>query len=48
MGQSPGKVNHGDTCIILDKGVTDGIEKYQLDCEGKKGWLRAEAINPAE
>ncbi len=47
-GNSPGKVIHGDTCIVLDKGVTDGIEKYQLDCEGKIGWLRAEGIKPAE
>ena len=46
MGQSPGQANHGDTCIVLEKGVTEGIEKYRLDCYGNIGWLRAEAVKP--
>ena len=55
MGSGSPKVNHGDICIILDKGVTEeapgidpGIEKYKLDCDGKIGWLRAEGVKPAE
>jgi hypothetical protein len=48
IGTSPGKVNHGDTCIVLDQGVTEGIEKYKLDCSGMIGWLRSEAVKPAE
>jgi hypothetical protein len=47
IGTSPGKVDHGSTCIVLDQGVIDGVEKYQLDCDGKIGWLRAEVVKPA-
>ena len=48
IGTSPGKVDHGSTCNVLNQGVIDGVEKYQLDCDGKIGWLRAEVVKPAE
>jgi len=44
MGVSPGKVNHDDTCIVLDTGEADGVEKYKINCDGKIGWLRAEGL----
>lgn len=47
IGTIPGEVNHGDNCTVFDKGVTDGIEKYKLDCDEKIGWLRSEGVIPA-
>lgn len=44
IGAGGGQVMHGDTCIIIDQGVTEGIEKYRLNCDGKIGWLRAEGV----
>jgi hypothetical protein len=44
IGAGGGKVMHGDTCIIIDQGITDGIEKYRLNCDGKIGWLRSEGV----
>lgn len=46
IGFSPGKVHHGDTCVVIDTGVTDGIKKYKLNCMGKYGWLRAVGVVP--
>lgn len=46
IGFPEGKVHHGDTCVVIDQGVTDGIKKYKLNCMGKYGWLRAEGVVP--
>jgi hypothetical protein len=40
IGSGGGKVNHGDTCRILEKDIWDGIPKFKLNCSGKIGWLR--------
>ena len=47
-GQGGGMVFDGDVCIVIDKGVADGIEKYKLDCDGKIGWFRAEGVQPRQ
>ena len=44
MGNSPGKVNHGDMCVVLEVGSFKGIERYKLNCAGMVGWLRAEGL----
>ena len=44
MGKSPGKVNHGETCIVLEVGSFEGVERYRIDCAGVVGWLRAEGL----
>jgi hypothetical protein len=44
MGNSPGRVNHGDMCVVLEVGSTKGIEKYKINCDGMVGWLRAEGL----
>ena len=44
MGKSPGRVNHGDMCVVLEVGSTKGIEKYKINCDGMVGWLRAEGL----
>ena len=43
-GKSPGKVNHGDLCVVLEVGSYKGVERYKLDCAGMVGWLRAEGV----
>ena len=44
MGNSPGKVNHGEMCIVLEVGSFEGIERYRIDCTGVVGWLRTEGL----
>ena len=43
-GSSPGKVNHGDKCVVLDVGSFEGIERYKINCAGVEGWLRSEGL----
>ena len=44
MGKSPGKVNHGEMCIVLEVGSFEGVERYRIDCAGVVGWLRADGL----
>lgn len=44
MGNSPGKVNHGEMCIVLEVRTFEGVERYKLNCAGMVGWLRAEGL----
>lgn len=44
MSPGGGKVNHGDTCIVLATGSAQGVQKYKLNCSGKIGWLRASGL----
>jgi hypothetical protein len=44
MGNSPGKVNHGEMCVVLEVGSFEGVERYKLNCAGMVGWLRAEGL----
>ncbi|MFC2052839.1 hypothetical protein ACFLV7_00875 [Chloroflexota bacterium] len=44
MGNSPGKVNHGEMCVVLEVGSFEGVERYRIDCAGVVGWLRAEGL----
>ena len=49
LGTGGEKVNHGTECSILDQGLSvEGIEKFQLGCDHKIGWLRAEAVSFTE
>lgn len=44
MGKSPGKVNHGDMCVVVEVGSYEGVERYKINCVGMVGWLRAEGL----
>lgn len=44
MGSASNKVYDGDTCLLLDRTMVDGVEKVKLQCPGGTGWTRAEAI----
>jgi hypothetical protein len=44
IGNSLGKVNHGEMCVVLEVGTFEGVERYRIDCAGVVGWLRAEGL----
>lgn len=48
MGAGGGMVSHGDVCTVIDQGVTGGVEKYKVTCEGGTGWIRSEGVVPYE
>ncbi len=41
IGFSPGKVYHGDTCVVIDTGVTDGIKNIN-----STAWANMAGLEP--